>query len=219
MKRIHVIGLAAVAALLVTVVGASAAFGFSEWLAAGGASPKGITFAGKGGKAAFLSAGGNKIECEKSESTGEFKGVLEASALVKCTGNSKISGTLNGTCVEPIETQALIALPGTITGAASGRGVLLLPAVGAVMAKVTCAGIAITVEGGLVCESEPVQKLSLSGKVICREASAGVQQFTEIDVGGALVKDELIANAIFTKEKCAQEATENLTFSKEVEQT
>jgi len=219
MKRMHLIGLVAVAALLVTAVGASSAFGFSEWLGVGGANPAGITIKGAGGKAFFESAGKNKIECEKSESTGEFKGVKEASALVKYKGKCEISGKLNGKCNEPIETTELIALPGTIAAAASGRGALFLPASGAVMAKPVCAGVTITVEGGLVCETEPAKKLSLNGKVICRETAAGVQQFTEIEVGGKNEKDELIANAIFTKEKDAQVTTETLTYNKEVEQS
>src|SRR6266850_5279563 len=224
MKRMHVIGLAAVAALLVTAMGASAAFGFSEWLAAGGANPNGITITGKGGAARFESKGGNVIKCEESASTGTFKGTTEASTVVEYTKNCKISGTLNGACTEPIKTETLTALPGTIATAASGRGLLLLPAAGTVMAKVTCAGTKITVEGGVVCESEPVKKLSTTGKVICKEKlnakgeeEKGVQQFTEIEVGGKNEKDELIANAIFIKEKDAQVTTETLTFSKEIE--
>jgi hypothetical protein len=219
MKRMHVIGLAAMVALLVTAIGASAAFGLSEWLAAGGASPAGIKITGKGGTAVFESTGKNKIECEKSESSGEFKGVFEASALVKYKGNCKISGKLNGNCNEPIETESLIALPGTIAAAGSGRGLLLLPASGTVMAKPVCAGITITVEGGVVCETKPIGKLSTSGEVNCRETAAGVQQFKEIEVNDKNEKDELIANAIFTKENDAQVTVETLTYSSEVEQT
>src|ERR1041385_4639427 len=219
MKRMHGIGLVAVAALLVTVVYVSAACGFSEWLIAGGGNPAGIQITGTGGATRFESAGKNIIGCEKSESTEEFKGFKEASALVKYKGNCKISGVLNGACTEPIETEVLIALPGTIAGAASGRGLLFLPASGTVMAKPTCVGVKITVEGGIVCESEPVKKLSLNVKVICREKlnakgeeEPGIQQFTTIEVGGKNETDELIANAIFTKEKDAQVTTETLTY-------
>src|SRR6266850_4863350 len=138
MKRMHVIGLAAVAALLVTAMGASAAFGFSEWLAAGGANPNGITITGKGGAARFESRGGTVIKCDESASTGTFKGTTDASTVVEYKKNCKISGVLNGACNEPIKTEQLIALPGTIATAKNGRGVLLSPAAGEVMAKLTC---------------------------------------------------------------------------------
>src|ERR1041385_155000 len=188
MKRIHVIGLATMAALLVTAVGASVAFGFSEWLTTGGANPKGIKITGKGGTAFFEGTGKDRIECEKSESSGEFKSVLQASLLVKYKGKCEISGKLHGKCNEPIETELLIAEPGTIAAAGSGRGALFLPAEGTVMAEPVCAGVTITVQGGLVCETKPIGELSLSSEVNCRETSAGVQQFNEIEVDGVKEK-------------------------------
>lgn len=221
MKRIRIVGLCLVAVFALSAVAASAAFGAeSEFLNSKKESPAGTTTTGKGGKAFFESEGKNKVECNESSSTGEFLGVLEAKATVKYKGECKLTGTVKATCPE-ITTKELKVLPGTKVGEEKTRLLEFLPKSGEVMAEFTCESVKVVVKGGVFCkDTEP--KLGLKTKVECKQTAAGKQEFTKGVVNGKEVEDLLTAEAtdVFTiKEKDAQTTTEEVTSSKEVEQT
>jgi hypothetical protein len=222
MNRIRVIGVALVAVFAMSV-GASAAIGHPSAFKTG-TFP--VTFTGKGGVAKFESAGGSKIECKESKSKGEVKGELEASVTIEYKGSCAISGILKGTCVEPIKTSELLAQPGDELSAAgtelpAGQKFTSKAKAGGLIAEPECAGTKIKVEGNLVCENPEPNKLQTTGKVVCAQVKAGEQKFTAIKIGTKAreTKLELVATAIFLKEKDAQTTTEELTFTAPVEQT
>jgi hypothetical protein len=228
MTRIRIVGLALVATFALSAVVASAAFAGSEFLAEGGANPAGITVKGKGGKAKFESAGGATVTCNKSESTGTFKSPLEARATVKYSGECKLTSSLaNSSCAEPIATKELKILPGSKVGTNATRLEVFLPVTGEAMAEFTCGSVKVKVTGGVICKNNKFA-LSLTGEVECKEgANLGEQEFNEaLSWEGEVqadIKDSLEAEStlgIFKLlEKDAQTTTEELTFSKKVEQT
>ena len=222
MKRIRIVGLCLVAAFALSAVAASAAFGASTFLGKGGASPKGITFKGEGGKAFFESKGGNKIECEKSKSAGEFLSELEAKVTsLEYSGNCKLSGIVNSKCTEPIKTKELKVLAGSEVGEPKTRLEVFLPKSGTVMAELTCGEVKVKVTGGVVCKNIKFT-LGLKGEVECKQTAAGVQAFNEAETDSGVIKDSLEAESTLgvfkLKEADAQTTTEKLTFSAEVEQ-
>lgn len=228
MKHIRIVGLALVAVFALSAVAASAAFAGSEFLAEGGASPAGITVKGKGGLATFESTGGAKVVCNKSESTGTFKSALEATALVKYSGECKLTSSLaNSSCTEPIETKELKVLPGSKVGTNATRLEVFLPVTGETMAEFTCGSVKVKVTGGVICKNNKFA-LSLTGEVECKQTGAGKQEFTEAlswnaEGAEADIKDSLEAESTLSifklLEADAQTTTEELTFSKKVEQT
>jgi hypothetical protein len=230
MGRIRIVGLALVAVFALSAVAASAAFAGSEFLAKGGANPAGITFKGTGGKAFFESEGGNKVVCEKSESTGKFESALEARVTVTYSGECKLEGTLKNKC-PTIKTKELKVIPGSKVGANETRLEVFLPVSGETLAEFSCEGTEIKVTGGVICKNNK-PALGLKGEVECKELpeaekKLGLQEFKEaLSWEGAEekdIKDELKATAtlgfIKITEDDAQNTTEALTFSAEVEQT
>jgi hypothetical protein len=231
MKRIRIVGLALVAVFALSAVAASAAFAGSEFLNESNASPAGITVTGKGGLATFESTGGAKVVCNKSESTGTFKSALEATALVKYSGECKLTSSLaNSTCAEPIETKELKVLAGSKVGTNATRLEVFLPAsneLNAPVAEFTCGSVKVKVTGGVICKNNKFA-LSLTGEVECKQISAGKQEFTEAlswgEKGEELdIKDSLEAESTLSifklLEADAQTTTEELKFSSKVAQT
>jgi hypothetical protein len=221
MKRIGIVGLVLVAVFALSAVAAAVAFGAeSEFLNAKKESPKGITFKGTGGNTFFESENKDKVDCEKSESEGEFLGVLEAKAVVKYSGSCKLSGVIDAKCPE-IETKELKVQPGTKVGNEEVRLLEFLPKLGEVMAEFTCESVKVVVLGGVFCKNtEP--KLGLKTEVECKQTKAGEQEFKRGIVNGNEIEDVLLAEAtdFFTiKERDAQNQIEDVTFSAEVEQT
>lgn len=212
-------------AILAMTVGASVAFGASEYKTSGSFP---VTFTGKSSKASrFESTGKNYVECEKSSSKGEVKSAKEALATVTYEGKCKVEGVFKGSCEEPIVTKVLKVEPGDKLGPATGGskvGVLFKPAEGELLAEPTCEGHKLPVKGQLVCENPKPGVSSTSGSVVCKKTGPGTQEFTEIEVFGTkLTKQELKAEATVLgfkiTEKDAQETSEELTYSKAVEQT
>lgn len=230
---IKTLGLALVA-MAVMVVGASAAFGASEFKAKGGGNPAGITFTGSGNTATFETETKATVTCEKSKSTGKVLSSKEAEVTITYEGKCKLAGAAagNGSCsnvtgTENIKTETLKGKPGTVPNAAgTKRGLLITGNTKGELAKFTCqGGVTITVTGAVVCESTPVKTLSLTGKVICAKgAKAGEQLFTEIEVEGKqetgkFLEAEGKVGFIKFLEKDSQVTTETLTYSAEIEQT
>jgi hypothetical protein len=226
MKRIRIVGLALVAVFALSAVAASAAFAGSEFLAESSVSPAGITINGKGGKAKF-GFNGFIVVCNKSESIGTFKSTLEATALAKYSGECKFTSSLaNSNCTEPIETKELKVLAGSKVGTNSTRLEVFLPVTGETMTEITCGSVKVKVTGGVICKNNKFA-LSLTGEVECKQAGSGEQEFTEALSweGGteADIKDslegELSIGILTQKGKGVLTTTEELTFSKKVEQT
>jgi hypothetical protein len=227
MKRIRFIGLTLVAVFALSAVAASTAFGAeSEFLTLGHASPAGIKFKGKGGKAFLESELGNKVECDKSESQGEYLGVLVAIVtLLEYSGECKLTGVFNAEC-PTIRIKELEVLPGTEVGSESVRLLEFLPRTGEVMTEFTCGNVKIVIKGGVFCKNlKPA--LGTKTEVECKEfpekeKKLGEQEFKKGIVNGKEVEDVLTAeftDAFTVKEKGAQNTTEEVTSEKEVEQT
>lgn len=223
MKRIKIAGLCLVAAFALSAVAASVAFGASEFLAKGHVSPAGITFKGVGGTAFFESKGGNRVECEKSASEGKFEGVLEARVTkLEYSGKCKLTGTLKAEC-PTINIKELKVLPGSEVGKEEVRLEEFLPVnKEGVLTEFTCGSTKVKVIGGVFCLNKK-PALGLKTEVECKQTSKGVQEFKKGIVNGKEVTDSLEAEAtagIFKlKEEDAQNTTEVVTSSAEVEQT
>jgi hypothetical protein len=232
-SRLGLAGPLAVVAMIVMAVGASAAFGFSEFKpGTGGKFP--IAFHGLGGLATFTSAEGTTITCHHSLTSGEVLSSTLADLKAKYTSDCLIENTPLG--VEEgaecggskIETNALDVKPITITGhLSSNRGLLIQPATsGGAIAKFSCGGIAVEVKGGVICEDVPnTGKPSTSGLVTCAQNGTknGEQLYTSGEVLGTNVsKVSLTAEAkdIFTfTEKDSQATEETVTYAEPIEQT
>lgn len=230
-----VAALAALAALLVMAVGASAAFGASEFKAA--KFP--VSFTGSGGAARFESDGSgfggtpNVITCEKSKSSGSVVGKSEAKVIVtyeEGTGKKEceIKGSANGKCGKTIKTEELKVHPEEIGGTGTKRGLLFTSTLASkVLAVVHCPGVfgaeEVKVEGELICESSPVKTPTTTGTVTCKEEESGgkevpgEQLFTTIT--GSSTEHLMKATGPFTNEEDAQVTTEMLTYKENVEQT
>lgn len=227
--------LAAVTALFVMAVGASAAFagGTSEYKAEGGKNPEGITFEGKGTNPHFESASGSTVNCEKSTSKGKILGFTSAEVTVTYSGKCKISigGKCENTSSETIVTEKLTSQPGDELGLNGTRGtkvgLLFTGNSSKELAKFKCevfgGTVNVVVTGALVCENPEPGVLTEKGKVVCATVSGkhGEQQFNEINIKGKgiLKEQELKSTGIFSTEKTAQITTEELTYNKKVEQT
>ncbi len=228
MKRTRIIGLALVAAFALSAVAATAAFGFSEFNSKGNAkapNPEGIKTEGKGGKAFFESTGGEKVECEKSTSKGEYKSKTEARVIeIKYEGKCELIGSLaKGKCTEPIKVKELTVTPGT----QSSKTVLWFkPTAGttAPLAEFECGGAKIKVLGSVICQDlKPA--LGTKTEIGCKQVSAGKQEFTEGEFLGTIQKEKFLeaeaTSGFFKlKEHDAQNTTEVVTLTGgEVEQT
>ncbi|HEX3435111.1 MAG TPA: hypothetical protein VHT25_13745 [Solirubrobacteraceae bacterium] len=219
MKRIKLLGLASVA-LIVMAVSASSAFGFSEFNAAGKANPAGITTKGAGGKAFFESVGGNKVECEKSASTGKFVSHTEAVVeKLEYSGNCKLSGTISAKC-PTISIKELKVTPGTNAGKPVDW---FQPKVGTTMAEFTCESTKVKVIGSVICLNKK-PTLGLKGEVECKQTAKGKQEFKEGEFlgkteTGKFLEAEATLGFFKLKEEDAQNTTEVITSSAEVEQT
>lgn len=206
---------AAVVAMLAMSVGASAAFGYSEFKV-NKTFPVAIT--GEGGQAQLVS-GDNVITCEHTASNWKLGSPTSITGSITYSGKCELKGKISGSCTEPIQTEELTVQPGTI-GGGSDRGLLFTSSDG-VVAKLTCDHISFKVEGELVCESRGfVGKLAAKGEFVCSEKKneasepiPGEQMFTTISVTGVeKLKQELTAGGVFTNEKVAEVMTEQLTF-------
>jgi hypothetical protein len=220
MKRIRIVGFALVVVAL-CAVGVSAAFGAtSEWLTKAGGSPAGVKFTGLGvGLSFFEGTGGNIVECNASESSGEFLSSTDADVIVKYSTGCLLMGLIESEC-PTITTQELLVTPGSADLSKTLRLVQFLPVSGSLVAGFTCGSTPIVVLGGAICHV-PKFELSTKGEVVCHQVAAGQQEFTLIVVNETLLTDSLtaIAESIFTiTEADAQNTTEVLTFSTEVEQ-
>ncbi len=227
------LGLALVVVVALAAVASSAAFA-SEFKAAAGANPAGITFTGKGGKATFETAGKATVTCENSESTGEVKGPLEAEVKITYLGKCTLAGAAlgNGACTnvagkEEIKTNALKIEPGTEVG---NKKVRLLDvsakAAGGALANFECqGGVKIEVLKSVICENTK-PTLGLKTSIACEKkagGAAGEQKFVKMERDtGVIVENFLEAEAkvgfIKLREKDSQTTTEEVTFNKEIEQ-
>jgi hypothetical protein len=224
-RRLGVLGLLTVVAMIVMAVGASAAFagGLSEFK---GNTTKN-TFHGVGGLATFTSEKGTTVMCNTSLSTGEVTSAQSAKLVVTYSGNCKLANAPigNGACESPIKTEELKATPIVIAGMlSSNRGLLILPASGSEIAKFKCGSVSVKVKGGVICEDEPnTGKPGTKGKVTCAQGTKnGEQLYTSGESVDKTVSTSLTAEAtdIFTlTEKDSQATEEAVTYLESIEQT
>jgi len=233
MIRLRVVGLALVVVFAMSAMVASAAFGASEFQVESGHTLKGTTIKGTGGTAKFETEGGEKIECEKSSSNGEVEKATVAKVTVTYSGNCHATGSLvSGPCEngsKDIKTNALTISPGEKLGPGSSTTNIGLRFTATVLAKFKCEttpfGAEVEVKGNLVCESVgknvgPSSEFLTTGEVVCTQSSAGIQKFTEIEIGTKKeTKQELSASVFGISEKDAQTTTEKLTYSQKIRQT
>jgi hypothetical protein len=229
--RLGLIGPLAVVAIIAMAVGASAAFGFSEFkFASGGKFP--INFHGVnaiGGLATFTTEKGATIMCKDSLTNGAVESSTAAKFTATYTGDCLLQNTPpkvgEGACTEPIKTEELKAEPITLSNG-NKRGLLIQPAkAGGIVAQFTCGSVKVKVEGGVICEDEPnTGKPATTGKVICSQGSkTGEQEFTSGEaLGGTVSGISLTAEAtdLFTfTEKDSQATKEEVSYSAAIEQT
>jgi hypothetical protein len=225
MKRIRIVGLCLVAVFALSAVAASAAFGAeSAFLNSKKEGPTSSTTSkGKGvGVSFFEGSGGGKVECEKSASEGHFVGELEARVTkLEYSGNCKLTSSIANESCPTIKINELKVLPGTEVGNEKVRLEVFLPVSGSVMTEFTCGSVKVKVTGGVVCQNKN-PKLGLKTEIECK-GSKGVQEFTKAIVNGKEETDSLEAESSLSifklKEKDAQNTTEEVTSSAEVEQT
>lgn len=219
----------ALVALLAMAVGASAAFGYSEFKTSGSFP---VTITGKSGKITIESSGGNSLTCEKSAVTGSFTGSTSETAKLTLSGKCEINGAIHETC-PTLETKNLTGEPGEnlgglVVGKTTKDGILFTPSSG-VIAEYICGSTTYKFVGGFICETAPIGKMTTKGKLVCEQTSAGKQEFTSIEIGGKALEASLKAESnlgVFkSNETLALSAEEELSFTKangeaaEVEQT
>ncbi len=233
LKRFKIVGLCLVAVFALSAVAASSAFGASEFQVESGGTLKGTTIEGTGGVAKFETAKGEKIECEKSSSKGTVETATEAKVTVTYSGNCHATGSkVSGPCEngsKNIKTNELTISPGEKLGPGSSTTNIGLRFTATVLAKFKCEktplGAEVEVKGNLVCESVgknvgPTSEYLETGEVVCSQSSAGVQKFTEIEIGTKKeTKQELMASVFGISEKDAQTTTEKLKYNKKIRQT
>jgi hypothetical protein len=219
MVRIRTIGLTFVA-LSVMAMSASSAFGFSEFNGPAKANPAGTKITGVGGKAFFESAGGNKVECEKSKSKGEFLSHTEGKVTtLEYEGNCKLSGTVNSTC-PTIPIKELKVTPGHN---GTSKVLWFQPKVGTTLAEFTCGSTKVKVTGSVICLNKK-PALGLKSEAECKQSAKGKQEFKEGEFlgkteTGKFLEAEATLGFFKLKEEDAQNTTEVLTATAEVEQT
>lgn len=220
-RMIGVLTLAATAAMLVAAMGATSAYAKPEFKT-NGSFP--VSFLGEGlGKATFLSEKLNSVTCNDSHSKGEVLSSTDATVTITYLGDCLLKGSLNNSC-PTITTNELLLTPLSNLNGGTKLGVLVLPKTGTEIAKFTCEGNEIKVKGGVICEGTPGGKLVTSSKTVCKEGTThGSQEFTSGEgPTGAIFTTSLTAEStvIFFKitEKDAQTTTEDVTYTKEVEQ-
>jgi hypothetical protein len=237
-QMLGVLGLAAVAAMLVAAMGASSAYAKPEFKTHSGNFP--VKFLGEGlGLSTFLSEGLNSVTCHHSHSTGEVKSPTDAKVVILYLTGCELTvekEPLNQKFKEgcpDIKTLDLLIEPLSnlkdVGGNTTKLGLLIQAAVaGQPIAEFECKGhsnIKVKVTGSVVCESTPGGVPVKEGQVICKEGGAkhGTQLFTSGENStGAIVGSGLIAESnagIFTfKEVDSQTTTEDVTYSEEVTQ-
>lgn len=233
LKRRHTLGLVGLAmtiAMLVAVMGASAAFGASEFQTNEGALA-GTTITGTGGAATFETEKGATVTCEHSSSTGKINSALEAEVQVTYSGKCELKGASagNGACTNPITTKELLVQPGIIAGGTE-RG---LDFTASTLAEFECGSFIkakIKVTGSAICESRgsnvgPSSVYLKTGEVVCAKGTkAGEQLYTSINIAGTADEGDFLTAegesfGIKTTEKDSQTTTESLTYGKSMRQT
>jgi hypothetical protein len=228
-RIVGVLALAAAAAMLVAAMGTSAA-GASEFKSAGGFP---VTFLGEGvGRSTFLSENLNLVTCENSHAKGSVENSKLATTtityLTKCELHSVSPTQFNEAC-PTITTNKLDVVPLSKLNGGALTGVLVLPFTGSELASFTCTGsnkVNVKVKGSVICESTPIGPPEVTkGEVICRPGTVhGTQQFSSGTApAGNTVSSGLIAESTLSifkiTEKDSQTTTEQLTYSKAIEQT
>jgi hypothetical protein len=220
-RMIGVLGLAAMAAMLVAAMGATSAYAKAEFKAA--SFP--VEFLGEGlGLSRLLSENLNLVLCHMSSSTGSVETSLLAKVTITYLTGCELKGTVNESC-PTITTNELLIHPLSKLNGGTKLGLLFLPKSGTELAKFTCGSVTIKVKRGVICESTPGGRPVLQGKVICKAnpGKHGFQEFTSGTgpLGGVLTTSlEAESTIIFFKggEPVAQETTEDVTYKIAVEQ-
>lgn len=222
-RMIGVLGLAAMAAMLVAAMGATSAYAKPEFKTSG--FP--VEFLGEGlGKSTFLSENSNSVTCNNSHS----KGSVESATLAKVTILYLNSCLLDGAIKEPcpdIKTNELLITPLSNLNGGKALGLLILPVSGTELAKFTCEGstrVEVKVKGAVVCESTPGGRLVTEGQVVCKGVNPpGSQEFTSGEgptgskLGGTLTAESKAGFFKFS-EKDSQTTIEDVTYKAAVEQ-
>lgn len=227
LKRIiGVLGLAAMAAMLVTAMGATSAYAKPEF-AVKATEKFPVTFKGEGGLAKFLGSKLNQVLCHDSTSTGEVTSSTDAKVTILYLSGCETKGAVNETCPD-IKTNELLIVPLSNLNLGTKLGLLVLAAkAGETIATFKCnGGTEVKVTGSVVCESTPGGLLVTKGQVICKEGTKhGEQEFKSGEdslgstmVGGSLIAEAKVFEFFKEKEPDSQETTEKVTYSKEIEQ-
>ncbi len=222
-QMIGVLALAAAAAMLVAV-----AAGASEWKT----TKFPVSFNGSGlGLYKFESEHLNVVSCEKSKTEGSFESSTSEKVTITHEGKCelKVESPLKFSEACPtITTKELNVKPISKLNGGTKTG-LLFSAVSGPIAEFTCTGsnkTALKITGSVLCESNPIGKLSTTSTITCKKgAKHDEQEFTsgENEQTKTKVTDGLTAEStlgIFKiTEKDSQETTEDVTYSAEIEQT
>jgi hypothetical protein len=226
---IGVLGLAAVAAMLVAAVGASPA-GASEWKTSGRFP---VNFLGEGlGLSTFQSTNNNLVICHNSHTRGEIKSAtlvkVTITYLTGCELIAKSPISFKEAC-PTITTKELDVEPLSNLNGGGKTGLLVLPAMRTVLTSFTCTGVnkvKVEVRGSVICESTPIGVLVLQSKVIYKKQGneAGVQEFTT----GTLPEGKTVTAGLTMEstldifkatEKDSLETTRDVIYNEPVEQS
>jgi hypothetical protein len=128
-----------------------------------------------------------------------------------------------------ITTNKLDVVPlSKLNGITGKTGLLILPFARSEIASFTCSGsnkTEVKVKGSVICESTPIGSIFTKGKVICKAGTVhGTQEFSSGTApSGNTVSAGLIAESTLSifkiTEKDSQTTTEDLEYSKDIEQT
>jgi len=224
-QMVGVLALAAAAAMLVAAMAGASEFKTAKFP---------VSFHSLGlGLSTFQSENNNTVVCHHSLATGTLESATSAKATVTysvgCELKAESPLKFSEAC-PTITTKELNIKPIAKLNGGTKTGLLFSAATaGATIATFTCSGsnkTEVKVTGSVLCESNPIGKLSSTGTITCKKgAKAGEQEFTsgENEQSKTTVKDGLTAEStlgIFkVTEKDSQETTEDVTYGAEVEQT
>jgi hypothetical protein len=182
MKRIRIIGLALVAAVALSAVGASAASAALPEF-----SPSsGVTLTGTSGAGLLETVTGTKVTCTASTNGGEITGAKTVSKVkVKFTGCESTGAKCNtsGAASGELVTEELKATLGYLNASKKEVGLDFVP-VGTKFIEFSCgtALVGVKVTGSVICKVTPVNMPTKTSTVTCKQAK-GIQEFTKFEGG------------------------------------
>lgn len=231
-KRAFGVGLAvAVVAMLAMTVGASGAFAsefqMTRWP---------IAMSGHSGAVTLQAESGDLITCERSSSTYELGSWSGGHMFFAFTGKCELKAEgpfgerINESCPTTTSEELRFTTAGDLGGPTVGEttkaGILFTGPGNVIVNHFDCGSVEVHVTGSLLCETAVVGKLTYANDYVCKQTSAGGQEFTTAEIQGeGLIEASLGAESsafggLFkATESDALTMTDEVEFGAPVEQT